>query len=973
MAAKILDGFFIGDSETSMDAEFLDLNKITRLVNLAGMEVSNIFSGRGFAYDTYNWEDQPDYVVFPAMERDHALRELIEFIDGSLRKGMSVLVFSLRGVSRNVFAACAYLMYKYSWGFEKSYDFVLSKKSDVQVNQGFVQQLFALEKRLQIKRHKYLQSSTTDVQQRDAEFVKREQMRKKDWDPIYLQKSELSIKAESHESSTAGANEFDADDEGDEILLVYSFLNSKNTLTSLPGPYLNAYDVPKNFRLRFHSVLQEEGVHMFPSSPSPPNAKAKFGILKKKKSTKPIIPISKENEPIYLTPTKVAFNPSSMPLTPPPSQNRVLVSNPYRDSIKITKGSAAFKGNKEINKDIKDKNVDVSKENTDVNGVANLPVPAPKIKGTSREVLREITPTLEGLAVTPRNSNPNVTGDSTQSERRQSHSISHQNSEIEKEKSLGTTDERRNSMTPEDRLRHIVQDLTVTGPGGVPRGDDKYDLKGRLGFSKSHHNNNNNNNSNNDNNCDHRTTPNRNNSFNSNNNGNNNVPSNLNSNTNTNSAANTSATHTPSKGEPKNSASGVSVLLRRDVAPEPIDRGHKIKEQTVRTVAVKDTAPLQPHLLSTTAYHHYNPPAQEPLTLYDIASLPLVEYTEAPPRIQSRSPSSADIYRFVRPCPRDADDYRETLRIERALRERERERERAKLEKEWESQHGQNNGQNQNQNQRGTTFTGPPRRVPNANENKNPRQYVEEKEDVRTVHDVEKGSERNREEAVRDREGVERGRERERETRRDRESVRDSDREDLRALDRDRDIEWERERQRERGRERARARENVRERDRAQQLYEQQRKQSVPTASKYSNRNSLRKSSPVKDLEKDTSDLETFQKKGNEAAVRVRYKAVSLPYTEINTPNKNARKAWQEDPYNLRGNASNDLKGKAEYTVNLAKAPLSSGYGERSIDQKMEGERERTTPRTYRCVAMLFPCFGFRPMKLNCCHTFIIV
>ena len=938
MAAKILDGFFIGDSETSMDAEFLDLNKITRLVNLAGMEVSNVFSGHGFAYDTYNWEDQPDYVVFPAMERDHALRELIEFIDGSLRKGLSVLVFSLRGVSRNVFAVCAYLMYKYSWGFEKSYDFVLSKKSDVQVNKGFVQQLFALEKRLHIKRQKYLQSSHTDVQQRDAEFVKRELMRKKDWDPIYLQKSDLSIRASTNENNQGGAkclDDLDDDDEGDEILLVYSFLNSKNTMTSLPGPYLNAYDVPKNFRLRFHSVLQEEGVHMFPSSPSLPNAKAKFGILKKKKNTKPIVQSPKQNEPVPATPPRVAFNPSSMPLTPPPSQNRVLVSNPYRDSIKITKGSAAFKGNKDINKD---KNIiDLSKENTDVNGVAHLPIPAPKSKEISREVLREITP---------------IVGDS---QPRPPQSISRQNSE--REKTL-TTDDGKNGITPEDRLRHIVQDLTVNGPGGVPRGDDKYDLKGRLGFSKSHHNNNNHNNSNDYNNSDNRTAV----IGNNNSNGNHNIPSNINSNIDSNTGTNRSqhTTHTTSKSSPfrereKNGTSGSAVLLRQDILSEHDtgdlkSRERQVKEQAVRPIVVKDTPLLQPHLQSTTAYHHYNPPVQEPLTLYDIAALPLVEYTEAPVRISNRSPSSADIYRFVRPCPRDADDYRETLRIEKATRDRERERIR---EKEREAQ-GQGNGLIQNQ--RSSTFSGPLRDVPNVNENKYPRQYTEEKEDARNMTDSDKGNDKDRDKEMRDKGGVERVREKD--TRRERE--RESN-EDLRGLDRDREIEWEKERQRERGRERARARENVKERERAQQLYEQQRKQSVPSASIFTNRNSLRRSSPVTDIEKEVGDLDTFQKKGNEAAVRVRYKAVSLPSTEINTPNKNVRKAWQEDPYNLRGNS----------TVNSAKVPPSSGYGERSIDQKIEGERERTTPRTYRCVAKFFPCL--RSMKLNCCHTMIIV
>jgi len=47
MAAKIKDGLFIGDAETSQDPEFLELNKINSLINLSGREVNNIFASHG--------------------------------------------------------------------------------------------------------------------------------------------------------------------------------------------------------------------------------------------------------------------------------------------------------------------------------------------------------------------------------------------------------------------------------------------------------------------------------------------------------------------------------------------------------------------------------------------------------------------------------------------------------------------------------------------------------------------------------------------------------------------------------------------------------------------------------------------------------------------------------------------------------------------------------------------------------------
>lgn len=244
MAAKVFDGLFLGDAETSMDADFLDLNKISRLVNLAGQQVQNILSGHGFVYQTFCWEDQSDFLVFPAMEKDKALLDMVEFIDISLRKGLSVLVFSLRGMSRNAFAICAFLMFKYNWGFEKSFDFILSKKSDLQINQGFVQQLFALEKRLSNKRLKLLRLND---QLAEPEGPVRERLRRKEWDPVYLASTQSQLPSNSSSTHrTKGGkdkikqrntDEFSDNDGEDELLLVNSYLNSKNTLTVLPGPY----------------------------------------------------------------------------------------------------------------------------------------------------------------------------------------------------------------------------------------------------------------------------------------------------------------------------------------------------------------------------------------------------------------------------------------------------------------------------------------------------------------------------------------------------------------------------------------------------------------------------------------------------------------------------------------------------------------------------------------------------------------
>jgi hypothetical protein len=153
MAAKIKDGLFIGDADTSQSEVFINDNKISNLINLSGKEVPNIWASHGLVYLTYNWEDRPDFRLFSGQD-DNILTDIVEFVDVSIAHGISVLLFSKRGTGRCVIAACLYLMMKYRWGFEKSYDYVYTKKPDIDLNKGFIQQMFALDMKLLAARQK---------------------------------------------------------------------------------------------------------------------------------------------------------------------------------------------------------------------------------------------------------------------------------------------------------------------------------------------------------------------------------------------------------------------------------------------------------------------------------------------------------------------------------------------------------------------------------------------------------------------------------------------------------------------------------------------------------------------------------------------------------------------------------------------------------------------------------------------------
>lgn len=269
MAMKIKDGLFLGDAETSQSEDFINDNKISNLINLAGRELPNLWSAHGLVYMTFNWEDRPDFRLgLNSYKSGNAVRgggdfvsDMVEFIDISIMHGISVLLFSKNGTGRAAVAVCIYLMVKYRWGFEKAFEYLYSKKPDVNLNRGFVQQLYAFDKHLLSLRakpeHLRALNAKHDVQETSnflnqiASLIltKSDYMRWKDWNPSYL-------------LSADGINEFEESSyDRDELILVYSYINSKVTISSLPGPYRAFIDAPpKNTRIRFvDSLVADSG------------------------------------------------------------------------------------------------------------------------------------------------------------------------------------------------------------------------------------------------------------------------------------------------------------------------------------------------------------------------------------------------------------------------------------------------------------------------------------------------------------------------------------------------------------------------------------------------------------------------------------------------------------------------------------------------------------------------------------------
>ncbi|CAM9133887.1 unnamed protein product [Hapterophycus canaliculatus] len=146
MATKIKDGLFIGDAEASQDPEFIELNKITFVINCAGRELPNLWEQHGLHYLTFPWTSDPDCTLFDG--GNVVIEQITSFIDEAAGKGDSVLLHSVNGTGRCIACVAAYLMFRHRWSFEKALDFLCNKRPDAAPNPGFVQQLYRLDMRL---------------------------------------------------------------------------------------------------------------------------------------------------------------------------------------------------------------------------------------------------------------------------------------------------------------------------------------------------------------------------------------------------------------------------------------------------------------------------------------------------------------------------------------------------------------------------------------------------------------------------------------------------------------------------------------------------------------------------------------------------------------------------------------------------------------------------------------------------------
>lgn len=133
--SKIFEQLYLGSRIEASDQGWLDNNHITHIVNCA-VEIPSYFPDH-FSYLNLRLDDTPSQSIYHVLERS------FNFILSAIGRGGNVLVHCAAGISRSASMVIYFIMKTKEMAFQKALDYVRSKRSIVNPNQGFVYQLIS--------------------------------------------------------------------------------------------------------------------------------------------------------------------------------------------------------------------------------------------------------------------------------------------------------------------------------------------------------------------------------------------------------------------------------------------------------------------------------------------------------------------------------------------------------------------------------------------------------------------------------------------------------------------------------------------------------------------------------------------------------------------------------------------------------------------------------------------------------------
>jgi len=124
---------YLGNNESAKNLDILKNNQITSIL-ICGYFLSEFFPGQ-FIYKTLEIQDNEYEIII------NSLIKGIEFIE----KNKTILVHCREGISRSSAIVIGYVMYKEKKSYIEAENFVRAKKSDINPNENFINQLKEFE------------------------------------------------------------------------------------------------------------------------------------------------------------------------------------------------------------------------------------------------------------------------------------------------------------------------------------------------------------------------------------------------------------------------------------------------------------------------------------------------------------------------------------------------------------------------------------------------------------------------------------------------------------------------------------------------------------------------------------------------------------------------------------------------------------------------------------------------------------
>jgi hypothetical protein len=166
--AKIRDGLFIGDVVAGTTLDIVLEFKISHMINTSSSQIPSQFVSIGVKYLNLAWPEHPSLNL--PLIKDELVTKIVNFIDGCLKNGDGLMIYSYKGQNRCCAVILIYLMRKYFWSLQKSKEYLLSKKQDMKLSKNMLEHLINYENHLHKRLPNKIKSTTwTTTNLKDGE------------------------------------------------------------------------------------------------------------------------------------------------------------------------------------------------------------------------------------------------------------------------------------------------------------------------------------------------------------------------------------------------------------------------------------------------------------------------------------------------------------------------------------------------------------------------------------------------------------------------------------------------------------------------------------------------------------------------------------------------------------------------------------------------------------------------------------